>query len=127
MLTDLENSLIASRIIFQKIFSLPVSRWSAMKEKQVNIPISSDKINETLEKLPRTPSEAGLIAVQLKQQIKRKNNHWHQLVNPQKLFLFIDKAKWMGNPYYEDVQTFESYKQSCKISDETNFDLVFGE
>ena len=126
MLTDLENSLIASRIIFQKIFSLPVSRWSAMKEKQVNIPISSDKINETLEKLPRTPTDAGLIVVELKRQIKKKNNHWHQLINPQKLFLFIDKAKWMGNPYYNDVQTFDSYKQSCKKSDGQNFDLVFG-
>ena len=127
MLTDLENSLIASRIIFQKIFSLPVSRWSAMKEKQVNIPISSDKINETLEKLPRTPADAGLIAVELKRQIKKKNNHWHQLIDPQKLFLFIDIAKLKGNPYYKDVQTFESYKQNCKKLDKQSFNLVFGE
>ena len=83
MLTDLENSLIASRIIFQKVFHLPVSRWSAMKEKQVNIPISSDKINETLEKLPRSPANAGLIAVQLKRQINKKNNHLNQFINPQ--------------------------------------------
>ena len=44
-MTELENSLIASRIIFQKIFLLPSSRWSALKDKQVNIPITSSKIN----------------------------------------------------------------------------------
>ena len=126
MLTELENSLIASRIIFQKVFALPVSRWSAMKERQVNIPITSDKINETLEKLPRTPINAGLIGVELKRQIKSKNNHKHQLIDPHKLFLFIDKAKEFGNPHFKDVLTFESYKQKCKNSN-NDFKLVFGD
>ena len=113
-LSELENSLIAPRIIFQKIFLLPKSRWSGMKDMQVNIPITSERINETLEKLPRTPQNAGLIGVKLKRKQEYKNNHKHQLINPQKLFLFIDKAKEMGNPYYKDVMTFETYRQLAK-------------
>ena len=126
-LTELENSLIASRIIFQKIFLLPSSRWSAMKDKQVNIPITSSKINETLEKLPRTPHSAGLIGVQLKRKLEYKNSHKHQLIDPQKLFLFVDKVKEMGNPYFKEVLTFDSYKQTCRNLDKEGFNLVFGE
>ena len=127
VLTELENSLIATRIIFQKIFLLPKSRWSGMKDKQVNIPISSSKINNTLEMLPRTPNSAGLLGVQLKRKLEYKNNHKHQLINPQKLFLFIDKLKFKGNPYYQDVLTFESYKQTCRDLDKDGFKLVFGD
>ena len=126
-MTELENSLIASRIIFQKIFLLPSSRWSGLKDKQVNIPISSSKINDTLEKLPRTPTSAGLIGVQLKRKLEYKNVHKYQLINPQKLFLFIDKAKEMGNPYYKDISTFDTYKQKCRNLDKDGFNLVFGE
>ena len=126
-MSELENSLIAPRIIFQKIFLLPKSRWSGMKDMQVNIPITSERINETLEKLPRTPQNAGLIGVKLKRKQEYKNSHKHQLINPQKLFLFIDKAKEMGNPYYKDVMTFETYRQACKKSHEDDLNLVFGD
>ena len=56
-----------------------------------------------------------------------KNTHKHQLIDPQKLFLFIDKAKEMGNPYYKDVTTFDNYKKICKNSDKDGFNLVFGD
>ena len=38
-LTELENSMIALNLIFQKIFRLPKSRNPAMKDRTVNIPI----------------------------------------------------------------------------------------
>ena len=97
-----------------------------MKDKQINIPITDSKINETLEKLPRTPNSAGLIGVQLKRKLEYKNTHKHQLINPQKMFLFLDKAKLKGNPYYRDVLTFDAYRGRCKKSDEEGFRLVFG-
>ena len=127
ILTELENSLIATRIIFQKIFLLPKSRWSAMKDKQINIPITSDRINETLEKLPRTPQNAGLIGVELKRKLEYKNIHKHQLINPHKLFDFIEKAKGSGNPYYQDVSTFETYQHRCSKTDKLGYNLVFGD
>ena len=82
-LTELENSLIAHRIIFQKIFLLPKSRWTATVDKQVNIPITNEKINETIELLPRTPNQAGLIGVELKRRLEYKGNHKHQTPNDQ--------------------------------------------
>ena len=35
-LTKLEGNMIAKRIIFMKIFQLPKSRWTALKDKIIN-------------------------------------------------------------------------------------------
>ena len=39
-LTELEGALIAKNIIFQKIFQLPKSRWTALKDRVINVPIN---------------------------------------------------------------------------------------
>ena len=65
-LTELEGALIAKTIIFQKIYQLPKSRWTALKDRLINVPINNDDILNTVEKMPRTPNEAGLIGVALK-------------------------------------------------------------
>ena len=70
LLTELEGSLIAKNIIFQKIFLLPKSRWTAFTDKIVNVPITNEDINNTIELLPRTPKEAGLIGVALKRKLE---------------------------------------------------------
>ena len=81
-LTELEAALIAKSIIFQKIFQLPKSRWTALKDKVINIPINDEDIINTLDQLPRLPKEAGLIGVALKRKQEYKNTHKHQLINP---------------------------------------------
>ena len=45
-LTKLEGNMIAKRTIFMKIFQLPKSRWTALKDKIINqnIPIKDDDI-----------------------------------------------------------------------------------
>ena len=68
-LTELENCMIALNIIFQKIFKLPKSRWPAMKDKTINIPIFEADIIKTVESLPRTPNEAGIIPINLKRKM----------------------------------------------------------
>ena len=65
-LTELENSMIALNIIFQKVFKLPKSRWPAMTDRTINIPVFESDILNTLESLPRTPSEAGIIPINFK-------------------------------------------------------------
>jgi hypothetical protein len=65
-LTELEGALIAKNIIFQKIYQLPKSRWTALKDRVVNVPINENSIINTLDKMPRTPRDAGLIGVALK-------------------------------------------------------------
>ena len=54
-LTELEGALIAKNIIFQKIYQLPKSRWTALKDRVINVPIEDDSIIDTLHQLPRTP------------------------------------------------------------------------
>ena len=54
-MTELEGALIAKNIIFEKIYQLPKSRWTALKDRVVNVPIQDDAIINTLEQLPRTP------------------------------------------------------------------------
>ena len=85
-LSELEGALIAKSIIFQKIFQLPKSRWTALKDKLINIQINDEDILNTLEQMPRTPKDAGLIGVALKRKKVYKNTHKHQLIDPDKLF-----------------------------------------
>ena len=73
VLTELEGALIAKSILFQKIFQLPKSRWTALKDKIVNVPIQDKSINDTLVQLPRTPMQGGLIGVSLKRKKEMKN------------------------------------------------------
>ena len=41
-LTELEASLIAKIIIFQKIYQVPKSRWTALKDRVINVPINNE-------------------------------------------------------------------------------------
>ena len=43
-MNELELVLCAKRIIFIKLHNMPVSRWSGMKDKVVNIPITSSTL-----------------------------------------------------------------------------------
>ena len=72
-LTELEGALISKNIIFQKIFQLPKSRWTALKDRVINVPINEDSIMNTLDQPPRTPRDAGLIGVALREAFKKKN------------------------------------------------------
>ena len=55
-LTELEANLIAKRIVFMKIFQLPKSRWTALKDKLINVPVKEDDIVNTITSLRRTPN-----------------------------------------------------------------------
>jgi hypothetical protein len=74
-LTELEANLIAKNIVFMKIFQLHKSRWTALKDKVINIPVQNDDVLNTMTQLPRTPNEAGLIEVDFKRKIEYENSH----------------------------------------------------
>ena len=113
--------------MFQKIFLLPKSRWTALKDKLVNVPITDQAINTTLPSFPRTPNEAGLIGVSLKRKKELKNTHKQQLISPSRIFNFLDTVKEAGNKFYTDVNTFDTYQRRCKNEDTDGFKLVFGD
>ena len=126
-LTELEGSLIAQNIIFQKIFQLPKSRWTGLKDKIVNVPISTDAINNTLALLPRTPAQAGLIGISLKREKEMKNTHQKQLINPDKIFRMLQKLKESGSPYHQSIMTPANYRAVCHKTNQTGYETIFGE
>ena len=89
-LSELENNLIALRIMFQKICYLPKSRWTALKDRVINIPIEKESIINTIQKIPRLPTESGLVEIKLKRKITYKNDHRREFVDPNKIF----ESKW---------------------------------
>ena len=81
-----------------------------MKDRVINVPIEDDSIIDTLQQLPRTPKEAGLIGVALKRKKEYKNTHSHQLINPDKLFAMLEKLKRNKNPYYQFYEDYNEYQ-----------------
>lgn len=51
---------------------LPKSRWTALKDKIINVPVNDDNIVNTMTTLPRTSNEFGLIEVELKRKIEKR-------------------------------------------------------
>ena len=124
-LIEPEGALMAKNIIFQKIYQLPKSRWTALKDKIVNVPISEDSIINTLDQLPRTPEAAGLIGVALKRKVEYKSNHKQQLIDPLKLFKMLDKLKENKNPYYQFYDDYNTYQDRCKATDLDGYNVIF--
>ena len=48
-LNELEASLIARNIQFQKIYQLPTSRYTAMKDKIINVPVPESSALNTIQ------------------------------------------------------------------------------
>ena len=123
-LTELEAALISKNIMFEKIFQLPKSRWTALKDRIINVPISDSSILDTIQRMPRLPKEAGLIGVCLKRKRKMKNFHKQELINPIKLFHMLDKLS-SCNKYYKFCDDINVYKNRCKNDDKYAYDSLF--
>ena len=112
--TPLENSLIAKNLLFQKIVQLPKSRWSATKDKIVNVPINDQDIVDTMERLPRTPDEAGLICIELKRKLEYKNTHKKEYISVAKVEKALDTLYDLGHPHYQFVGDMAGFEERCK-------------
>ena len=123
-LSELEATLIAKNIIFMKIFQLPKSRWSAVKDKTVNVPIPETVVLETIKKFPRMPSQAGIIPIKLKRKKEYKNYVAQQYIRPEILKLAISTLKSLGNPHYQFVDLHADYEEECRLNDPDCFLLL---
>ena len=126
-LTELENSMIALNIIFQKVFKLPKSRWPAMKDKTVNIPIFQTDILNTVDSLPRTPSAAGIIPINFKRKLNYKNSHMTQYISVPKILKALNTLKELGNPYYQFIPYTENFEDECRENDLEGFQFIYPE
>ena len=108
-LSELESNLIAKRIMFQKIYQLPKSRMAACKDHLINIPISSEDVINTMQSLPRTPEEAGLLEVKLKRKLDYKNTHQQAYIDPKKIYKALDFLRSKGHPEYKFYDDYDAY------------------
>ena len=92
-LSELENNLISKRLLFQKIYQLPRSRMAGCKDRLINIPINDEDVLNSVNRLPRTPSEAGLVEIKLKRKLEYNNYHKKEYVDPRKIFTALDFLK----------------------------------
>ena len=120
-LTELSSNLIARVIQFQKIYQLPKSRYTAVKDKIINVPVPEDSVLNTVQSLPRTPNEAGLIGVELKRKIVYSNTHHSaQMVDPDQIYDALEYLKKAGNPYYQFFDDSLTYEERCVNGDDDN-------
>ena len=127
-LTELENNLIARNIIFQKIHKLPKSRWSGTHDRLVNVPVESTDVLNTIQTLPRTPAEAGLIPiipVNLKRKLEYKTNHLTQMIDVHKIYRYLDFLKASGHPSYKFYDDLNSYEERCRQADPSGAKIIF--
>ena len=110
----LEEALIARILLFIKIFSLKSSLMPAIKDKVVVIPLDEKDVLNTVNSLPRLPSESGIIDIQWKRRIGQKNCHLQAKVDPERIFNALKFLKKCGNKHYLNSQTQEEYETSCK-------------
>ena len=118
-LSELEAVLCSRNIIFAKIHRLPRNWCLGSKEKVVNVPINSDDLRNTLDKIttfPRQPIEGGLlpiseggISVKLKRKQSYKGHHLHKTINPEKVVKAIEYFKAIGNPLYQEIDINRNY------------------
>ena len=130
MLSELENNLIARNIIFQKIHKLPKSRWKGTHDRLVNVPVAPEDILNTVQSLPRTPAEAGIIPiipVNLKRKLEYKTTHLSQLIDTNKIFKYLKYLHDMGHPSYKFYDDFNTYEKRCFREDPTGAKMVFPE
>merc|ERR1711874_491385 len=117
-LGEVEANMIALNLVFQKIYLLPVSRWTGVKDRIVNVPILPETVEETIKSLPRTPKDAGVVVpVKLKRKLEYKNVHKEQFINPAKIIEAIKIYKRAGNKFYEDVKIDEHFEETWKDND----------
>ena len=109
-LSEVENVLLAPRINFIKMIRLPVSRMLGIRDRIVNVPITSNIIRQTVECLPRTLEEAQVIPISLRKKKSMVTSHFQQWINPEKLREAVRYLKSTSKyPPYEEVN-FDMHK-----------------
>ena len=127
VLTELEGALCAKTILFEKILLLRKSLWTGLKDQIVNVPIPDDSLNELITQLPRVPSQAGMVVAVLKRRLNVDSVHKKELIKPDRMCRLLVKLINAGNPHYTRVDTPEAYQKRCAATDETGYQLIYGE
>ena len=96
----------------------------------MNVPVGPHDVLNTIQNLPRTPTEAGIITilpVNLKRKLEYKNTHLAQLINTKKIYKYLNYLCTMGHPSYKFYDDYNKYEQRCLREDPIGSTLVFPE
>lgn len=88
-LNELECRLLAPILAFQKLMQAPRGRQFKIHGNVVNVPA---KVSDTVNMLPRLPSETGTIKVNLKRRLQYKSSALPLDVRPYKV---VQAANWL--------------------------------
>ena len=100
----------------------------AMKDKCIVIPLERGDVYNTVESMPRLPSESGIIDIQWKRRVSQKNAHLQARVDPEKLFRTLQFLKALGNPHYQrGITNQDEYIARCQTQDPIGYNLIFGD
>ena len=88
-LNELEYRLLAPRLAFQKLMQAPRGRQFKIHGNVVNVPA---EVSNTVNMLPRLPSETGTIKVNLKRKLQYKSSALSLNVRPHKV---VQAANWL--------------------------------
>ena len=102
---------------------------AACKDHLINIPISSDDVINTVQNLPRTPEEAGLLEVKLKRKLDYKNTHQQAYIDPRKIYKALDFLKSKGHPEYQFYDDYHVYARrfnvhKVQIVDDSEIEII---
>ena len=123
----LEEALVATVLLFIKIFSLRTSLMPAIKDKCVVIPLDRRDVINTVHSLPRLPSESGILDVQWKRTVGQKNCHLQAKVEPNRIFKALEFLKESGNKHYQSTESRNQYESRCQSDDPVGYRFMFGD
>ena len=123
-MSEVEVSLIAQNLQFRKIFRLPKSRWAQIRDRVICVPVPCQNIKNTISKLPRTPTDSGLIGVKWKRRVAYKNTHLTQYVDTNRLFEVLDYLIEY-NPLYINFTIDRDFLERCKSQDPSGHEYLW--
>jgi cobalamin biosynthesis protein CobT len=88
----------------------------------VNVPITAEKVCNSL---PRTPSNAGIIAVKLKRKLNYKGYMCYKNIRPNAVKEALAKLK-MTNKFYSQVEENEQWEDQCSAEDADTWQTLVG-
>ena len=112
-LNVLERQLVAMRIPFMKLLSLPRGGQKGVKGPVVNVPTDLTSVTTSL---PRNIHDAQLIKVKLKRKLSYKGHYSYQWINPSNV---IDAMMFLkeSNKWYSDVRIDKEWVHGIQNSE----------
>ena len=99
---NLERQLICRDLTFLKVRQLRYG-MSAINDHVINVPIDDDDIIKTVNRLPRTEKNHGMVTVGLKRDMGLKKFHKLEMISPDRISDALVYLK-ENHPEYKDIK-----------------------